>query len=228
MKHMIFIYCLGIIFSLNCCKQNNTNNTRDKNLEPSSTNITTKKTDQYYYSFELIDTTLDSINIAQQLEQKVLQLTEVTDISEYIVEYTPTKGDSLYWNALIEKKKIIPFLIHHISDTTPTKLVNYTSLGQLCIRALNELIYGLDNMIMSYVKSNYSNYDHSAGWSNYQKYMNKAEQNRKALELFLVEWYNKQQNLLQFKAQIPYLNGRTKNKEKIIHPIGGFYEIKKN
>jgi len=141
-------------------------------------------------------------------------------------------GDSLFWE-LTKDKKIIPYLIERISDTTLTKApvlffgVDYR-IGDVCVSAIGKLIP--DFRAVDLIESDQRVID-DKGYGVYWEYVRNNLENRKEFQKRVKKWYQRVKNKLvwvednNLYATEDVVEVSENSKLKKL-PAGGFYRIK--
>lgn len=144
--------------------------------------------------------------------------------------YSPQlSGDSIFWELTVDRR-IIPYLIERISDTTRTKArVFYHGgdflIGDVCLTAIEELIH--DFPTVQLIEKDEKIIDEK-GYNVYWEYVRSSFENRKDFQRRVRAWYKRnKKNLVWVGDNKLYAIDDNENPIMKKIPAGGFYKIKK-
>jgi hypothetical protein len=138
-------------------------------------------------------------------------------------------GDSIFWE-ITRDRKIIPYLIERISDTTRTKAPvlffggDY-SIGDICLTAIEQLIHGFSTVYL--IEKDEKVIDEK-GYNVYWEFVRSSFENRNEFQIRVKAWYKEnKRNLVWVEDNNLYpIEDKEGSVMKKI-PAGGFYQIKK-
>ncbi len=138
-------------------------------------------------------------------------------------------GDSLFWVVVKQKKKIIPYLIDKLDDTTKTSAIvpnfggNYT-VADVAYGAITKIIHDIPTSEFIGDKSVQKN-----GYQEYWKYTRKNLKNRKIFKHKVKKWYkSNKRKLVWYELKEKIRSASDWKFEENTHPSGGYYKLKDN
>lgn len=149
----------------------------------------------------------------------------------YICEKVDNKltvgcGDSIFWTAIKQSDKIIPYLIDRLNDTTLTKTSvpnfggNYT-IADISLYALQILVWNIPVLELA---EDSNNSELRNGFWGYWNYTRRSYENRLKFKSRVSNWYENNKNKLIW---INSDNIYGCDCRELKNPAGGHFELKK-
>lgn len=133
-------------------------------------------------------------------------------------------GQTVFWTVVMEKEKIIPYLIEKLDDTTRTEAIvqiiggNWT-VSDIAYSALQEIIKGIPTFELLGVPFD----KNGCGDCSYWFYLREDIKNRQNFKIKIKNWYiENKENLIWVESDRVLTCDCTYR-----HPNGGYFEIKK-